>query len=138
METTNNDLVTAESDPVPLERRSQAQASVEPELEDVDAVRENLRKIVARGTRTLENLFDIADSAEHPKLYEVLATLMNSVTKANRDLLDVSQTKRKIEEGDGGEDPPDSDPRQVHNHMYVGSTAELLQVLDRKKREDEE
>ena len=67
-------------------------------------------------------MMDVARASEHPRAYEVVATLMKTIVDANKDLLDVSKKKRDMMQSD------DDTPKTVNNNLFV-STAELQKML---------
>jgi hypothetical protein len=71
---------------------------------------------------------DVARQSQHPRAYEVLATMMNTMVGASKDLLDLQAKKKKLLEDD-----PEATPQQVTNNLFVGSTAELQKYLKQNK-----
>ena len=66
--------------------------------------------------------------SQHPRGYEVVATLMNSITTANEKLLDLSKRKKDLE----GE----KNPTTINNNLFVGSTNELQKLLKKNNESD--
>jgi len=54
---------------------------------DFDYVRNNLYSTIEQGTLALEEIVNVAQQSQHPRAYEVVSTLINSLTNANKDLL---------------------------------------------------
>lgn len=140
METTdsaNNEIVVKDDDIIELKKRDDrqvARVSDEADPEDLQQAHENLKNIANRSAHVLDKLFDLAESAEHPRIYEVLATMINSATKANRDFLDVSERKNKRDDEEKESKSPSKG--DTHNHIHVSSTAELLKLLEEKKSKE--
>ena len=93
---------------------------------DYDYARGNLISIIEKGQEALSGILDVAGMSQHPRSYEVVATLINSLTSANKDLLELSKKKKEID-GDSG------NPTTVNNNLFVGSTAELQKLLKQQK-----
>ena len=91
---------------------------------DFDFARENLMDVISKGQEALFDLMDVAKQSQHPRAYEVLSTLMNTMVGASKDLLDLQAKKKKLLENE-----PDASPQQVTNNLFVGSTAELQKYL---------
>ena len=68
-------------------------------------------------------MLDVAQRSQHPRGYEVVATLINSLASANKDLLDLIKKKKDLEQSNNG------GPSTVNNNLYIGSTADLLKLL---------
>jgi hypothetical protein len=101
---------------------------------DYQYVRTNIYTITERSIEALNNLVQIADQSQHPRAYEVVATLVNSIASAQRDLINAHKEKAKIE-GNAKKNSPDV----VNNNLFVGNTAQLDEIIAnmRKKEEDE-
>ena len=91
---------------------------------DFKYTRENLYTVIQQGNHALEQMMDVARASEHPRAYEVVSTLMNTLVNANKDLLDLSKKKQELapKEDFGG-------PQTVNNNLFVGSTADLQKAL---------
>lgn len=91
---------------------------------DFDFARENLYNVINRGADAIEDMIDLARASQHPRSYEVLATLMKTTAEANKDLLDLQKKKKDIKQADEKESP-----QTVNNNLFVGSTADLQKML---------
>lgn len=105
---------------VPLNDVEPVQTETE---QDFEVARANLHGILMSGQEALNRMVEIADQSQHPRAYEVVATLINSLTQANKDLLDLSKKKKDII-GQASEEK-----KNVTNNLFVGSTAELQKML---------
>jgi hypothetical protein len=91
--------------------------------EDYDYARANLKDIIDQGKDALETLIDIADQSQHPRAYEVVANIINTLASANKDLLDIAKKKKELsapEKSDG--------PSTVNNNLIL-TTADLQKML---------
>jgi hypothetical protein len=95
---------------------------------DTDAkyVRQNLYDLLEKGHGAIDELLAVADQSQHPRAYEVLATMIKTMVETNRDLLDLHQKKKALIEK---EKQPES---TVNNNLFVGSTKDLLEMLNKK------
>ena len=91
---------------------------------DYKYARENLYEIIENGSHALNELVEIAKSSEHPRAFEVVASLMKTLTDANKDLLDIQSKVKKLKTDD-----VQTGPNNVTNALFVGSTAELQSML---------
>ena len=94
---------------------------------DFESARANIYEIIESGATAMQSLAQIADSSQHPRAFEVLAKLMDTMLQANKDLLDLQKTIRDIDAKDGVTNP---EAKSVTNNLFVGSTAELQKVID--------
>ena len=97
------------------------------ELEnDTKYVRQNFYDLIEKGHGAIDELLAVADQSQHPRAYEVLANMLKTMGDINKDLLDMHAKKQKIT----GEVP---EKQEVNNNLYVGSTSDLLQLLNKDK-----
>jgi len=98
---------------------------------DYQYARDNFYNVIEKGTQALEDMLDVAKASEHPRAYEVVSTLMKTLVDANKDLVSMGEKKKKDEA------PKDAEGKPVtNNNLFVGSTAELQQIL-KDMRNDE-
>jgi hypothetical protein len=89
---------------------------------DYKYARDNFYNVIEKGTQALEDLLDVASQSQHPRAYEVLATTMKTLIDANKDLVELSRKKND-------EPLPKTEAGKVTNNLFVGSTAELQQIM---------
>ena len=93
---------------------------------DFDYVRNNLYSTIEQGTLALEEIVNVAQQSQHPRAYEVVSTLINSLTNANKDLLNISKLKKELVK-------KEEETTQVNNTLnFVGSTSEFQQFIKGK------
>ena len=83
--------------------------------------------IIDKGYEAIGELIEIAKADESPRSFEVLGQLMNSLTTTTKELLLLQKTKKEIEK-------ETKDPSTVNNSLFIGSTAELQELLTAKKK----
>lgn len=95
---------------------------------DYEYARENFYNVIEKGTQALEDMLDVAKASEHPRAYEVVSTLMKTLVDANKDLVDMGKKKAQDEAPEEGQ--------VTNNNLFVGSTAELQQILKDMKTDE--
>ena len=100
--------------------------------DDFDYARENLMDVIGKGQEALFDLMDVARQSQHPRAYEVLSTLMNTMVGASKDLLELQAQKKKLLDT-----KPEANIEQVTHNLFVGSTAELQKMLDQRRNNSE-
>lgn len=93
---------------------------------DFETARSNIREVIDSGSEAIFKLTEIAEQSQHPRAYEVLAKLMDSVVNANKELLELQTKIRQIQASDS---PMNERAQSVTNNLFVGSTAELQKVI---------
>ena len=97
---------------------------------DFEYARRTYHDILAKGSAALDDMMEVARSTEHPRAFEVLSTLMKTMSDVNGDLLSLHKKKKDLTKTD--------EPVQVAttNNLFLGSTAELQKLLlDNQKNE---
>jgi hypothetical protein len=91
--------------------------------DDYEYARNNLRGLIENGKHAIENIIFLAKEGESPRAYEVVGQLIKTLAETNKDLLDLAKKSKELK----GEEK--SQPTQVNNNLFVGSTAELQKLL---------
>ena len=95
---------------------------------DLEYARENYYHLIETGRRSLEDLVDVANQSQHPRAYEVIATLIKTITDTNDKVVDLQQKAKDI--------LSDSEVKKVtNNNLFVGSTTELTKILGGNARD---
>lgn len=97
---------------------------------DVEYVRGNMYDLIEKGTRSMDELLAIADQSQHPRSYEVLSGLIKNLSELNKDLIDLHDKKKKLI---NTEQP--TAPSTVNNNLFVGSTSDLLKMINKENDE---
>ena len=93
--------------------------------DDLKYVRQNLYDLIEKGHRSVDELLNVADQSQHPRAYEVLANMLKTMGDMNKDLIDMHKKKKELT----GEAP--IGPETVNNNLYVGSTSDLLKIINK-------
>ena len=67
----------------------------------------------------------IADQSQHPRAYEVVSQLVNTIASAQKDLISIHTTRAKIDALKNKGKSPDV----VNNNLFVGNTAQLDDII---------
>jgi len=89
--------------------------------QDFDYARGNLVAAIEKGQEALTDIVQVAGMTQSARSYEAVASILNAVTNANKELLELSKKKKEIID--------DDKPSTVNNNLFVGSTAELLKMI---------
>jgi hypothetical protein len=86
--------------------------------------RENLQGIIDQGKEAMEEILNIAKAGQHPRSFEVYATLLKNVVDANKELIamqkqmrDMTGVKKEVNN------------TNIDKAIFVGSTSELSKLL---------
>ena len=104
--------------------------SSDPINADAEFARNNIRELVTQGNYAMNELMLVARDGQHPRAYEVLATLMKNLGDLNKDLLEIQKRKKDL--------VPKAEAQNnlnIDKAVFVGSTAELVKMLKTQKQE---
>lgn len=93
---------------------------------DFEFARHNIRSILERGSIALDKMLEVADLSQHPRSYEVVSTLIKSLSDSNKDLLELAEKKNRIEKTKN-----QVESQTINNNLYI-STSELLKMIKEK------
>lgn len=101
--------------------------------DDYEYTRETLYDLIEKGREGIEEMIEVARQSEHPRAYEVLATLIKDTANTSEKLMDLH---RKIQSIDKMMLPAPEQNTNTTNNLFIGSTTELQRML--KNLNDEE
>ena len=99
--------------------------STNPVEADTELARENIKELIEKGHRAVDELAIIARDSQHPRAYEVMAGLIKNMSDMNKDLLELQKRKKDLMISSDNK----SGEVNVNNALFVGSTAELMKLL---------
>jgi uncharacterized protein YukE len=92
-----------------------------------DQTKSNLQDLIDNGKDAMDELRQIASAGQHPRAFEVYATLLKNMVDANKELLNVQKQMRDM---DGKKKEGDT---RIDKAIFVGSTAELSKLVKGKE-----
>lgn len=126
-----DDKIAKALDLTPVEPTAPRQLVIEPMQDDIHLdfqyTRMNLKQVIEQGVHALDEMIEIAKSSQQARSFEVVATLIGTLSSANKDLLDLNKKYKDLSDGSSP-----SSKSGVTNNLFVGSTSELLQMLKNK------
>lgn len=105
--------------------------SEEEEKADFEQARTNIKEIIDKGQNVLDDMIALAKASDHPRSYEVAATLIKTLVDTNKDLLELHKKRKELK---GKQEQVSSATTNVQNNtVFVGSGVELLEMLKNKR-----
>lgn len=97
--------------------------------DDYEKARETYYDLLRSGQEGIEAMVDLAKESDHPRAFEVLATML----KTNADIADKLMALQKAKKDIEKKDAPALEQRPtINNNMFVGSTSDLQKLLQAK------
>ena len=129
-----NEILGLESKTPPKEEfKAPVPRKEEKEKGDIDNdhkySRENYYNLIERGQEAIEGILDIAREGQHPRAYEVAGQLIGQVGQTVDKLQDLQKKLKDLKE------LPKTANANIKNALFVGSTAELQKMLNKKSVE---
>lgn len=119
---------------IPIEQEVELDDVVEM---DFEYVRENLQSLIAQGQDAINELMLIAKQSQHPRAFEVIATLLKATADINNDL--IATHKKKIDLKPAQSTPHSKGVAGItNNNLFVGSTNELQQMIESLNKKNDE
>jgi len=102
--------------------------------DDIDSVRSNLYSLLEKGESALEDLTEIAKAEESPRAFEVLNSMLNTMSDISMKLIEIEERKAKLKKIKNENSNASDSPTTVNNNsvVFVGTTQELQEQI--KKR----
>jgi len=98
--------------------------------DDIEFARSNLRNLIDIGNDAAAEVSRLADQSQNPRAYEILGTFLKQMVEANRDLVELHKQKKDIIR----EKRDDIDKGVVNNNLFVGSTSQLLEMIENARK----
>ena len=103
----------------PVIKINAAETNIE---QDFQYTRMNLQNVIEQGAHALDEMIEIAKQSQQPRAFEVVSTLINALTAANKDLMEINKRYKDLS-------PESVKKNTVTNNLFVGSTTELLKLI---------
>ena len=95
---------------------------------DYSYSRSQLYSLIEKGQEAVNGILDVAASSDHPRAYEVAGQLIKNVADITDKLADLHKKMKDLNDDYQG-------PKSITNNaLYVGSTADLLQLIKQEKK----
>lgn len=101
--------------------------------EDISTARDNISNAIEITQTALQDLLILAQQSQHPKAYEALNAMIKTYADISMGLVDVQMKKQRL---NGGGKSSEEGGKTINNNLFVGSTAQLQQMLDSLKNKE--
>ena len=95
-------------------------------VKDFEKSRSNTLEVLEEVNNSIKDLSQLANSSQHPRIYEVLAKHLDVKINASRQLLELQEKIRKIDQAHRSATENEGDV--INNNLYI-TTAEMLEML---------
>lgn len=95
--------------------------------DDYEESRETYKELIGKGNEAIDLMMELARDSQHPRAFEVLATLLKTQSDNNDKLIDLQKKVKALKEPTKGALP--SNPNVTNNNVFVGSTSDLQRFI---------
>jgi hypothetical protein len=99
---------------------------------DYEYTRGELYRLISKGQEAVEGALEVAQESGHPRAYEVAVNAMKQVSDMTDKLIDLQQKMKNLNKEESKKNPTSV----TNNAIFLGSTADLQQMLKRGKVEE--
>ena len=97
---------------------------------DYEYSRAQLYSLVEKGQEAVNGILELAQESDSPRAYEVAGQLIGQVAQTVDKLQDLQKKLKDLKQ------VPNKTSANIKNALFVGSTAELQKMLNRKKEDE--
>jgi hypothetical protein len=112
----------------PLVEMSPPETQWEQAESDFDAARDAILNALETSEKALEKLAQIAVGSQHPRSFEVLAKLVDTIRDTGKDLINIHQQKKDLIKA--------PEQKNTINNNLVISTNDLLKMIKNQNEDD--
>lgn len=94
---------------------------------DFEFARRNMKELIEKGNLAVDDIIEVAKATDHPRAFEVAATMITSVAAMNKDLMELRKKKQDLTGG------KKSQPINVDKAVFIGSTTDLIRLIKENK-----
>ena len=98
---------------------------------DYEYTRGELYRLISQGQEAVQGALEVAQESWHPRAYEVAVNAIKQVSDITDKLVDLQHKMKNL-----GKEDKKAGPTTVNNTMFIGTTADLQQMLKRGKVEE--
>jgi pyruvate/oxaloacetate carboxyltransferase len=114
---------------LPITVKDESQQAVDHLQDDYLASRETYKKLIEKGEDAIDTMMELARDSQHPRAFEVLATLLKTQSDNTDKLLELQKRLKNIKEPTKGASQPQQAGTVTNNNVFVGSTTDLQRFI---------
>lgn len=122
----NNLLAIIPAPPAKLTPAPEKENLISDSEEDYKYSRTKLKNLIDKAEMSLDRLIVVADEAEHPRAYEVLAGMLQTTSDMTDKLMDLQRKRKELIVGKKVEETKQGSTNVA---VFVGTTADLQKQL---------
>lgn len=112
---------------LPISVKEESQPAVDHLQDDYEASRDTYKKLIEKGSDAIDSMMELAQDSQHPRAFEVLATLLKTQSDNTDKLLDLQKKVKILKEPSKANSPASGGV--TNNNVFVGSTSDLQRFI---------
>lgn len=113
---------------LPILAKEETPQAVDHLQDDYEASRETYKALIDKGDEAIDLMMELARDSQHPRAFEVLATLLKTQADNNDKLLELQKRVKQLKEPTKGPSSSNN-PNVTNNNVFVGSTTDLQRFI---------
>lgn len=99
---------------------------------DFDTARQNITDMINVGIEAVDGIMKVATAGDSPRAYEVASILLKTISEMNKDLIEIHK------KANDAESDKIKSINTTNNAIYVGSTTDLQNLLNKSRSKNKE
>lgn len=126
-----NTPANVESQPPAAETDDEESSSPDKDInEDYENTRDTYYELVVKGQDALDNLLQVASESESARAYEVVATMIKTLSETNEKIMDLHKKAREIKKQDQELNEGGANGKTVNNNaIFVGNMKDFQMMV---------
>jgi len=100
--------------------------------EDYELVRDKLKTLLENGSTSVEDMIEFARESEHPRAWEVLATMLKTTGDLASQLIELQKNRHELSNLNNEETSHKGGT--TNNNVFIGTTADLLNNIMKQEK----
>ncbi len=96
---------------------------------DYDVSRETYKELIDKGNKAIDLMMELAQDSQHPRAFEVLATLLKTQADNTDKLADLQKKVHVLRHGKNTIPNSSASQQVTNNNVFVGSTTDLQRFI---------
>lgn len=97
--------------------------------EDYAYSRDKLKKLIDTSETALEKMLIVAEEAEHPRAFEVLAGMIKTTSEVTMELMKLQSVRKELLAQDRGKPDSGNPPSTTNLSVFIGTTLDLQKQI---------
>lgn len=118
---------------LPISVKEESPQEVDHLQDDYESSRETYKELINKGNEAIDLMMELARDSQHPRAFEVLATLLKTQADNNDKLLELQKRLKALKDSDNKGSSKSSNVTN-NTSIFYGSTTDLQRAIINKNK----